>query len=49
MKKSIFFLIAIVLINSCTSKIERDILPANNNVKLIDENISAYSTYNVSD
>ena len=47
MKKSIFFLIVIVLINSCTSKIERDILPANNNVKLIDENISAYSIYNL--
>lgn len=47
MKKSIFFLIVIVFINSCTSKIERDILPSDNNVRLIDENISAYSTYNV--
>jgi len=47
MKKLILSLIIIAFFNSCTSKIERDILPSNNNVKLIDNNISAYSIYNV--
>ena len=47
MKKNIIILLIIIFNISCTTNINRNLLPSNNNVKIINENILAYSNYNV--